>query len=275
MRVNVETTVVGGVPVARLDLVQTARLMVLLARAPHRGRPYYFTSANGEVLARRLLDEDFGASIDSADMISADGQPLVAASRTFSQRPLPERAATTDLYPIVARLAERAGASFYLFGASEAANLAAFEATKRLAPKLAIVGRAHGYLQGPDLDAKLNEINVLAPDILWLAMGVPREQAFVRAYAPRLSNVKMIKTAGGLFDFVAGAKARAPKWVQENGLEWAFRLALEPRRLLARYLVTNPIAAYALLMHTPRDGQAGQPIRAASRLHNRFSAWNR
>ncbi|MGE0195842.1 MAG: WecB/TagA/CpsF family glycosyltransferase, partial [Methylocystis sp.] len=158
--------------------------------------------------------------------------------------------ATTDLYPAVARMAEDSGASFYLLGASEDVNRATYEATKRDCPRLDIRGRSHGYLKGAALDAKLDEINALAPDILWLAMGVPLEQQFVADHARRLYNVKMIKTSGGLFDFVAGAKRRAPRWMQDAGLEWAFRLGLEPRRLFKRYLTTNPIAAFLLLTRT-------------------------
>lgn len=247
----VETTFVGGSRVARLGLEATARMMIDLARKPARpAGPYYLTSVNGEVLARRFFDKGFAELIDSADSISADGQPLVAASRIFSRGPLPERVATTDLYPIVARMAEESGARFYLLGASEEVNRATYENTLRIAPALNIVGRSHGFLKGAALEAKLDEINALAPDILWLAMGVPLEQQFIRDHAHRLKNVKMIKTSGGLFDFVAGAKKRAPRWMQEFGLEWAFRLSLEPKRLLKRYLTTNPVAAYLLLTKT-------------------------
>lgn len=226
--------------------------MLDLARAPAReDGPYYLTSVNGEVLARRFFDREFAKLIDCADSIAADGQPLVVASKLFAQKkPLPERVATTDLYPLVARLAQDTGASFYLLGASEEVNRGAYEATKRMAPRLNIVGRSHGFLKGAALEEKLDEINALAPDILWLAMGVPLEQQFVRDHAHRLKNVKMIKTSGGLFDFVAGAKKRAPSWMQVLGLEWAFRLMLEPRRLLKRYLTTNPIAAYLLMTQT-------------------------
>ncbi len=247
----IERTLVGGAAVARLDLMQTARLMLDLARAPARPQgPYYFTSVNGEVLARRFFDKDFARLVDGADSIAADGQPLVAASQFFSRNPLPERVATTDLYPVVALMAQQTGASFYLLGASEEVNRAAFEATKRAAPNLQILGRSHGFLKGRLLEEKLDEINALAPDILWLAMGVPLEQQFVRDHAHRLKNVKIIKTSGGLFDFVAGAKKRAPEWVQRRGFEWAFRLALEPRRLARRYLTTNPVAAFLLLTRT-------------------------
>ncbi len=208
------------------------------------------TSVNGEVLARRFFDKEFARLIDSADSIAADGQPLVAASHLFSSKPLPERVATTDLYPIVSLMAQQAGVSFYLLGATEEVNRAAFEATRRAAPNLSILGRSHGFLKDERLEAKLDEINALAPDILWLALGVPLEQQFVRAHAHRLTNVKIIKTSGGLFDFVAGAKKRAPKWVQNGGFEWAFRLGLEPKRLAKRYLTTNPVAAYLLVTQT-------------------------
>jgi exopolysaccharide biosynthesis WecB/TagA/CpsF family protein len=245
------TTLVGGAKVARLTLEETARLMLDLARQPAREEgPYYLTSVNGEVLARRALDREFAALIDCADLINADGQPLVAASRHLSKAPLPERVATTDLYPIVARLAQETGATFYLLGASEEVNRATYDATLRDAPRVNIIGRSHGYLTGAELEAKLDEIDALAPDILWLALGVPLEQQFVRDHAARLKNVKMIKTSGGLFDFVSGVKKRAPQWMQDAGLEWAFRLGLEPRRLLKRYLTTNPIAAYLLLTQT-------------------------
>jgi N-acetylglucosaminyldiphosphoundecaprenol N-acetyl-beta-D-mannosaminyltransferase len=248
---RVKTTFVGGARVACLDLEESARLMLDLAQQPAREQgPYYLSSVNGEVLARRFVDREFARLIDSADSIAADGQPLVAASRIFSGKPLPERVATTDLYPIVARMAQETGATFYLYGASEEVNRAAYENTLRIAPDVKIVGRSHGFLKGAALEAKLDEISALAPDILWLAMGVPLEQQFVRDHAHRLKNVKMIKTSGGLFDFIAGAKQRAPQWMQDTGLEWAFRLGLEPKRLLKRYLTTNPVAAYLLLTQT-------------------------
>ena len=205
---------------------------------------------NGEVLARRRLDAAFAGLIDDADLISADGEPLIVASRILAQNGLPERVATTDLYPVVAAMAEEAELSFYLLGATEEVNSRAYGATRRMFPRLNIRGRSHGFLNGEALDAKLAEINALAPDILWLALGVPLEQEFVARYSARLPNVRVIKTSGGLFDFIAGAKSRAPRWLQKAGFEWAFRLFLEPRRLAIRYLTTNPIALMMLLTQT-------------------------
>jgi len=246
-----ERTTVGGVQVARLDIEQTARLMVSLAKEPvPRCHPYYLTSVNGEVLARRRFDAGFAQLIDAADLVSADGQPLVVASRLLARERLPERVATTDLYPVVAQMAEAHGLSFYLFGATEEVNSAAYAVTRRMFPRLNIRGRSHGYLAGDALETKLAEINALAPDILWLALGVPLEQEFVARYSACLPNVKMIKTSGGLLDFVAGAKPRAPRWLQKAGFEWAYRVLLEPRRLATRYLATNPVALMMLLTQT-------------------------
>lgn len=245
--------IVGDVAIARLDLDETARLMLNLARAPlHESAPLFLTSANGEVLARRRGDTEYARLIDDAHLISADGQALVFASRLLSREPLPERVATTDLYPMVARMAQEEGVSFYLLGAREEVNKAAYDATRRDYPRLKIRGRSHGYLKGAALERKLAEINALAPDILWLSLGAPLEHEFVRRHAHRLPNVKMIKTSGGLLDFVAGAKERAPLWLQKAGFEWAYRLYLEPRRLFLRYFTTNPVALYMLLTQTER-----------------------
>jgi exopolysaccharide biosynthesis WecB/TagA/CpsF family protein len=97
------------------------------------------------------------------------------------------------------------------------------------------------------LRAKVDEINALAPDYLWVALGVPYEQAFVEEFTRHLSNVGVIKTSGGLFNFLSGSRSRAPQWMQNVGFEWAWRIWLEPRRLFWRYLTTNPRALYLLL----------------------------
>jgi len=238
----------GGLRLAVLDIEQTANFMIDMVFPERRvGRPLYLTSANGEVLARCSTEPMTGRLFRAADLINADGQPLVTVSRLKSSTPLPERVATTDLFHVVARKAAAAGLTFYMFGAGEEENAAAVANVRNMYPDLRIVGRSHGYLRGDVLRAKVDEINVLAPDYLWVALGVPYEQAFVEEYTPRLSNVGIIKTAGGLFNFLSGSRPRAPLWMQRAGLEWAWRIWLEPRRLFWRYLTTNPRALYLLL----------------------------
>jgi N-acetylglucosaminyldiphosphoundecaprenol N-acetyl-beta-D-mannosaminyltransferase len=243
----------GGLRLAVLDIEQTADFMIGAVFPKRRvGRPLYLTSANGEVLARCSTEPLTGRLLRAADLINADGQPLVTVSRLKSALPLPERVATTDLFHVVARKAQAARLSFYMFGADEAENAAAVANVERMYPDLRIVGRCHGYLPGDALREKVDEINALAPDYLWVALGVPYEQAFVEEFTPRLSNVGVIKTSGGLFNFLSGSRARAPLWMQRIGLEWAWRIWLEPRRLFWRYLSTNPRAL--LLLFNRSDG---------------------
>ena len=245
---SVPRITLGGLRLAVLDLEQTANFMIDAVFPQRRAsRPLYLTSANGEVLARCSTEPMTDRLFRAADLINADGQPLVTISKFKSKTPLPERVATTDLFHVVARKAQAAGLTFYLLGADEAENAAAVACVRRQYPYLKIVGRCHGYLRGEALRAKVAEINALAPDYLWVALGVPYEQAFVEEYASALSNVGVIKTSGGLFNFLSGSRTRAPVWMQQAGLEWAWRIWLEPRRLFWRYLTTNPRALYLLL----------------------------
>ena len=241
----------GGLRLAVLDLEQTANFMIEVVFPRRRAdRPLYLTSANGEVLARCSTEPMTGRLFRAADLINADGQPLVTVSWLKSSTPLPERVATTDLFYVVARKAQAAGLTFYMFGADEEQNAAAVANVRKTCPGLKIVGHCHGYLRGDALRAKVDEINALAPHYLWVALGVPYEQAFVEEFTPRLCNVGVIKTAGGLFNFLSGSKPRAPVWMQKIGLEWAWRIWLEPRRLFWRYVTTNPRALYLLFNKT-------------------------
>jgi len=248
---RVARATIGGLRLAVLDREQTADFMVEAVYPNRRiNRPLYLTSANGEVLSRCSTEPMTDRLFRAADLINADGQPLVMVSKLRSRNPLPERVATTDLFHNVARKAEELGLTFYLFGANEAENKAAIANVRRAYPALKIVGHSHGYLRGDALRAKVDEINALAPDFLWVALGVPYEQAFVDEFMSRLGNVGVIKTSGGLFNFLSGSRPRAPRWMQIVGLEWAWRLWLEPRRLFWRYLTTNPHALYLLFNRT-------------------------
>src|SRR6266850_284002 len=154
----------GGLRLAVLDIEQTASFMIALVFPERRAeRPLYLTSANGEVVARCSTEPNIRRLFRAADLINADGQPLVTVSRFRSATPLPERVATTDLFHVVARKAAAARLTFYMFGADEQENALAVANVRELHPDLHIVGRCHGYLRGDALRAKIDEINALAP----------------------------------------------------------------------------------------------------------------
>lgn len=241
------TVTLGGLPITVIDRADAARQMIRLAKHHRSNGPWFLTSANGEVIARTATDSKLAALFLAADQIVADGQPLVTASRFVCREALPERVATTDLFHDVAKLAEKTGITFYFFGATEEENRRAVAAARTLYPYLDIVGSTHGYLKGEALTTKLAEIDALAPDILWLGLGVPREQLFYRDHARQLRHVGVIKTSGGLFDHMAGKVRRAPQALQRLGFEWLWRALMEPRRLAWRYLTTNPQALFFIL----------------------------
>lgn len=246
------TAQLGRLPIAQTDIATTAEGFVreAIERRGRRRRPFYSSSANGQVLAMCGADKAFLELMLEADQIHADGMPMVLYSKLFSSAPLPERVATTDLVHAVARRAAETGATFYFLGGSEDVNAKAVAAIQRSYPKLIFAGRRNGYFTVAEEDSVVDAINAAKPDILWIGLGVPLEQRFVSRNITRLTNVGVIKTSGGLFDFLSGKNARAPGWMQATGLEWAYRAWLEPKRLGMRYLTTNPLALRELIRHS-------------------------
>lgn len=246
------TTVIGGLPVSLLGMEESARMLVRTALAA-RGQnalPYYSTSANGQVIALASEDPEFKALVQKADQIHADGMPMVRLSGYFARDELTERVATTDLVHAVSRLAQKAGLRYYFLGATPETNRGAVANMRRLYPDLIFAGARDGYFKIEDEARVAEEIVRAKPDILWIGLGVPKEQQFVERNLERLRGVGVIKTSGGLFDFLSGKNSRAPKWMQNAGLEWAYRSMLEPRRLLGRYLKTNHAALWQIIFHS-------------------------
>eukprot|EP01037_Dinobryon_pediforme_P008160 gene8160-8244_t len=230
-----------------------AQHMIDAAKAKLPGAsPQYITSANGQVLSMVASNATIRALFDKADLIHADGQPMVIASRKLKGCSLPERAATTDLVHDVARLAAAQNATFFMLGAHEDVNRRACEKLVQLHPGLIIAGRRNGYFSSAEEAAVIADINAAKPDILWVSLGVPLEQSFIVRNLDRLTNVGVIKTSGGMLDFLSDKRSRAPQWMQDWSLEWLYRTLLEPGRLGPRYLVTNFHAAMLLMFRSGR-----------------------
>jgi N-acetylglucosaminyldiphosphoundecaprenol N-acetyl-beta-D-mannosaminyltransferase len=244
------TILLGGLPVAVVSRGDSAKVMVdeALKRRKLWRYPAYLTSTNGEVTFRCAVNDVERALFLQADAIHADGMSHVFVSRIKSGSPLPERVATTDLFHDVVREAELRGATMFMLGATEASNSNAAQIVRDKYPGIRLVGHRHGFFADADEEIVVcDQIASLAPDILWVSLGVPREQQFIVRHRHRLTSVGVIKTSGGLFDFLSGSRPRAPAWMQSVGLEWLWRAWLEPKRLGWRYLKTNPWALYLLL----------------------------
>ncbi|MGQ0741128.1 MAG: WecB/TagA/CpsF family glycosyltransferase [Alphaproteobacteria bacterium] len=258
--------VVGGVKTACVTRGELAVLMVedcLAARNTPVPPKLVFTT-NGNSIAHAALHRGFRRILAAADIIHADGQPVVLASK-FTRAPIPERSATTDFFYDACAAAERHGLRMYLLGGSDDANRACAERVQRMYPGIAIAGRRHGYFARSEEAAVCEAINQSRADIVWVGLGLPLEQEFCVRNRDRL-RAGWLVTSGGCFNFVIGAYARAPRWMQRAGLEWLHRLWCEPRRLGPRYVLTNPVALFMLLTRThalSEDGQAHAPRHTA------------
>lgn len=249
---------IGGQPTAIASRAVLADAMVAdcRARVHHSSPPRLIFDVNGQGLSLRQSSPAYRALMGRADVVHADGGFLVTASRWLHRTPIAERSATTDLIHDFAARAEREGLTFFLLGGTETANAAAAAALAKLYPRLKIAGRRNGYFAEGDEPAIVASINAAAPDILWVGLGKPKEQAFAVRHAADLRAGWLI-TCGGCFNVLAGAYNRAPLWMQNTNLEWLHRLATRPRELLWRYLVTTPHVLWLVLMRwRPGKGPA-------------------
>ena len=194
---------VGGLPIAVLDRSQSARLMVdaAIARRGDGRPPAVITSANGQVISMCARDPELRRLFLAADLIHADGTPLVFASRLRCRTPLPERVATTDLFHDVARLAEARGASFYLLGGSAGVIEKAICNVRQAYPRLTIAGYRNGYFKDSEAGQVVAAINDVCPlTVPRVPWEFPPSSSPCRATREPL-HVGVIKTSGGLFDF--------------------------------------------------------------------------
>jgi N-acetylglucosaminyldiphosphoundecaprenol N-acetyl-beta-D-mannosaminyltransferase len=241
---------VGGLVTACLTREGLARVMLqdcMDARGTDRAPKLVFAS-NGHAIALAAQDENFRKVFEQADIIHADGQAAVFASR-LTRTPIPERSATTDFIHDAAQVGAVHGLRFFLLGATEEANAQAARTLEQKYPGLKIVGRRHGYFGQGEEDDICDEINLTMPDVIWVGLSVPLEYEFAVRNKTRLKAGWLV-TCGGCYNFITGAYARAPRWMQVVGLEWLFRLIKEPKRLFWRYAVTNPLAIFLLLTRT-------------------------
>jgi exopolysaccharide biosynthesis WecB/TagA/CpsF family protein len=254
----VEHVTIGGLQIARVTRSDLAKLMVVQCLA-HRKRPgskpKLVFAANGQVISLAATDPQFRRYHDMADLIHADGQPVVFMSKWITRAPIPERSAVTDFFHDAASAARANGLSMYFLGGHEDVNARCAEIMRKLYPGLKIAGRQHGYFSRGEEPALCKRINATGADIVWVGLGVPLEQAFCVRNRDRL-HAGWLVTSGGCFNYVTGDYGRAPDWMQRVGLEWLYRLWREPRRLFLRYALTNPHALYLMLMRSaPRKGR--------------------
>lgn len=231
----IEKALIGSVEVDALTMNQTLRKTEELIS---RGGFHQHAVVNAAKIVGASNDPLLRRSLASSDIVNADGMSIVWASRLLPGPGLPERVTGVDYMKELCSLAAVKGWSIYLLGATESVVQLVQGRLREQYPSLRIAGVRNGYWRPDEESEVVDEINKVRPDIVFLAFPSPAKEAFVENNR-HLLNVRMVVGVGGTFDIIAGLTRRAPRLVQKAGLEWAWRLAQEPRRMFKRYLVGN------------------------------------
>jgi N-acetylglucosaminyldiphosphoundecaprenol N-acetyl-beta-D-mannosaminyltransferase len=204
---------------------------------------------NAHVLNQSREDPALRAALKDADLVYCDGYGVRLAARALDAE-IPDRMTGADWVWSLAQLCETRGASVYLLGSEPGVTAQAARRLRRLHPRLHVVGTHHGYFEvgSPHDERVVEDINERRPDIVLVGMGTPKQELWVQRNAARL-DADVVWTVGALFDYVSGRVPRAPAWLADNGLEWIFRLAIEPQRMWRRYLLGNPVFLSRVASH--------------------------
>jgi N-acetylglucosaminyldiphosphoundecaprenol N-acetyl-beta-D-mannosaminyltransferase len=254
---DIPTRDILGIPVAMTDYLGAVNAIDAMVDRRERG---YVCAVAVHSLTVALDDPDMSEALRGASLVLPDGMPVVWAANMLGAN-LKERVYGPELMlRFSERCAER-GHRVWLYGGRDQGSLAqlALNLRRRL-PGINIVG---GYsppfrpMTAEEEDALVDQINAAKPDMLWVGIGVPKQEKWMARMRERL-DVPVMCAVGAAFDFHAGRISQAPTWMQQRGLEWIYRLAQEPRRLLPRYLYSNP----RFLLAFARQYIAGRGARA-------------
>lgn len=254
----VDQAPVLGVPLAVTDYERT--LDWIDAAVALGAREYLCVAAVHTVMESRE-DAALREAVDGAAFTVPDGQPLAWALRKLGHD-IDARVYGPELMDRACARAARRGQRFYLYGGRDERALAQLAANLLdRHPGLQLVGGwspPHRPLSEAELDEVAARIDAARPDVVWVGIGVPKQEKWMAAMRPRL-RAPVLVGVGAAFDFHAGLIPQAPAWMQARGLEWLFRLAQEPRRLWRRYARHNPrfVAGFARQWASHRRGRPG------------------
>jgi N-acetylglucosaminyldiphosphoundecaprenol N-acetyl-beta-D-mannosaminyltransferase len=259
MNTSCNPVAVLGVPFQNVTMDET---VALIEEQIREGGFHQVATANVDFLKNAMQDPGMRSILCGCDMVIPDGMPVVWMSRLIGT-PLKERVSGIDLVERLAEVSARRGYRIFFLGASETSSQRAAKVLRAKYPDLHIAGRyspASAPLERMDHEEILRRIEEAEPDILLVAFGNPKQEQWIARHRDRL-KVPVCIGIGGSLDMIAGTMARAPRWMQRNGLEWVHRMVQEPKRLAVRYFHD----AACLVRHLPAyiAASAIQPKRSA------------
>lgn len=201
----------------------------------------YVVTPNSDIVVKMQDDPELKNICDNADLILTDGQIVVKLSKWLGN-PIKERVCMTDFVWDVFDLAVKKGYKVFLFGGKEEVLKKATDNIRKRVPQLQIVDSYSPPFGFEKNEVQLNEANERikrsGADILIVFLGCPKQEKYIATYKEKY-QIPISITMGGCVDFIAGGVKRAPKWMQDIGLEWFFRFLQEPKRMFRRYFIDD------------------------------------
>jgi len=229
-----------------VDAVTMAEAVDVVRRAMDTRAGVMVATANAEMLMRATHDEELRRILNASALVVPDGAGTVWAARHLGHA-MPERVAGYDLAQELLRCAPAEGRRVYFFGSAPGVAEKAKAKAEQLYPGIEIVGVRNGFFSPADNAAIIAEIRAARPDLLLVALGVPKQEKWIAAHLAEL-DVPVAIGVGGTLDVMAGVMKRAPLWMQRAKLEWLFRGLMQPKR--AGRLLALP--KFVLKVHASR-----------------------
>lgn len=221
-----------------------------------RDEPAFVAHANAHTVNLAVEDPSYRAVLARADLVLNDGKGVMVAAR-LQKRSLPADLNGNFFTPLLLRRAADERWPVFLFGARPGVAERAAAALEAQIPSLSIVGIRDGYFTPDEEPAVIGAIKDAAPGLLLVGLGNPAQERWIDRNLP-LTGARLGVGVGAFFDFQAGEVPRAPAWLNAVGLEWAYRLAKEPKRMWRRYVLGNPKFLYRVM----RSGSATASLAA-------------
>jgi N-acetylglucosaminyldiphosphoundecaprenol N-acetyl-beta-D-mannosaminyltransferase len=234
------------VPVANVafdDFTMPEAVERIVLMTQKTDRPRYVCTGNLDHLVMLSKDPHFRAVYGVADMVLADGAPIIWLSRLRNRhQPLRERVAGSDLFWELARASAATGLRLFLLGGAPGAAKAAADAVSEHCPGAQVCGTycppAECFDTPEEQERIRAHVHDAQPDVLLVAFGAPKQEKWIAEYKDCL-GVPVAIGVGGTFEMASGIVRRAPLWVQRAGMEWAYRCLQEPKRLFGRYFLRD------------------------------------
>lgn len=229
-----------------IDALSMRQTLDIVEDAVANDKHIHHTVVNAGKIVLMQEDKELEKSVNEADLINADGQAVVWASKMLGS-PLPERVSGIDLMEKLVKRSFEKGYRCYFLGAEEDVVSNLITLYKKKYSNNVIAGYRNGYFKKSDEKSIAKVISQSNANILFVAITSPKKEIFLNTYKKELKNINFIMGVGGSFDVIAGKVNRAPKWMQGIGFEWLYRVIQEPRRMFMRYLVGNTKFIYLVL----------------------------